>query len=90
MVDVSTVDTSVDLLGMKLDAPIVIAPSGGKNLVIPNAETVVARAAAASKTLICTATGVEKLLDEAQPVKWWSNTIGHPTKSAASSYARRV
>jgi len=23
-------------------------------------------------------------------VKWWSNTIGHPTKSAASSYARRV
>jgi 4-hydroxymandelate oxidase len=90
MVDVSTVDTSVELLGMKLDSPIVIAPSGGKNLVIPNAETLVARAAAASKTLICTATGVEKLLDEAQPVKWWSNTIGHPTKSAASSYARRV
>jgi isopentenyl diphosphate isomerase/L-lactate dehydrogenase-like FMN-dependent dehydrogenase len=90
MVDVSTVDTSVELLGMKLDAPIVIAPSGGKNLVIPNAETVVARAAAASKTLICTATGVEKLLDEAQPVKWWSNTIGHPTKSATASYARRV
>jgi isopentenyl diphosphate isomerase/L-lactate dehydrogenase-like FMN-dependent dehydrogenase len=30
------------------------------------------------------------LLDDAQPVKWWSNTIGHPTKSAASSYARRV
>jgi isopentenyl diphosphate isomerase/L-lactate dehydrogenase-like FMN-dependent dehydrogenase len=90
MVDVSTVDTSVELLGMKLDAPIVIAPSGGKNLVIPNAETVVARAAVASKTLICTATGVEKLLDEAQPVKWWSNTTGHPTKAAASSYARRV
>jgi isopentenyl diphosphate isomerase/L-lactate dehydrogenase-like FMN-dependent dehydrogenase len=90
MVDVSTVDTSLELLGMKLDAPIVIAPSGGKNLVIPNAETVVARAAVASKTLICTATGVEKLLDEAQPVKWWSNTTGHPTKSAASSYARRV
>ena len=90
MVDVSTVDTSLELLGIKLDAPIVIAPSGGKNLVIPNAETVVARAAVASKTLICTATGVEKLLDEAQPVKWWSNTTGHPTKSAASSYARRV
>jgi 4-hydroxymandelate oxidase len=90
MVDVSTVDTSVELLGLKLDAPIVIAPSGGKNLVIPNAETLVARAAVASKTLICTATGVEKLLDEAQPVKWWSNTIGHATKSAASSYARRV
>ena len=67
MVDVSTVDTSVELLGMKLDAPIVIAPSGGKNLVIPNAETVVARAAVAGKTLICTATGVEKLLTRRSP-----------------------
>jgi isopentenyl diphosphate isomerase/L-lactate dehydrogenase-like FMN-dependent dehydrogenase len=23
-------------------------------------------------------------------VKWWSNTTGHPTKSSASSYARRI
>jgi isopentenyl diphosphate isomerase/L-lactate dehydrogenase-like FMN-dependent dehydrogenase len=90
MVDVSEVDTSLEILGMKLDAPIVIAPTGGKNLVMPNAETVVARAAVKTNTLICTATGVEKLLDESQPVKWWSNTTGHPTKTAASSYARRV
>src|SRR5438045_5264645 len=75
---------------MKLDAPILIAPTGGKNLVMPNAETVMARAAVKSNTLICTAQGVEKLLDEAQPVKWWSNTSGHPSKSSASSYARRV
>jgi hypothetical protein len=90
MVDVSEVDTSLEILGMRLDAPIVIAPTGGKNLVLPNAETVVARAASKTNTLICTATDVEKLLDESQPVKWWSNTTGQATKTAASSYARRV
>jgi (S)-2-hydroxy-acid oxidase len=90
MVDVSKVDMSTEILGMKLDAPIIIAPTGGKNLVMPNAETVVARAAVKSNTLICTATGVEKLLEDSQPVKWWSNTTGQATKTAASSYARRV
>ena len=90
MVDVSKVDMSTEILGMKLEAPIIIAPTGGKNLVMPNAETVMARAASKSNTLICTATGVEKLLDESQPVKWWSNTTGQATKTAASSYARRV
>src|SRR4030095_5990480 len=70
MVDVSKVDMSTEILGMKLDAPIIIAPTGGKNLVMPNAETVVARAAVKSNTLICTATGVEKLLEDSQPVKW--------------------
>lgn len=90
MVDVSKVDTSTEILGMKLDAPIIIAPTGGKNLVMPNAESVVARAAAKSNTLICTATGVEKLIEDSQPVKWWSNTTGQATKAAASSYARRV
>jgi isopentenyl diphosphate isomerase/L-lactate dehydrogenase-like FMN-dependent dehydrogenase len=90
MADVSKVDMSTEILGMKLDAPIIIAPTGGKNLVMPNAETVVARAAVKSNTLICTATGVEKLLEDSQPVKWWSNTTGQATKPAASSYARRV
>jgi isopentenyl diphosphate isomerase/L-lactate dehydrogenase-like FMN-dependent dehydrogenase len=90
MVDVSKVDMSTEILGMKLDAPIIIAPTGGKNLVMPNAETVVARAAVKSNTLICTATGVEKLLEDSQPVKWWSNTTGQATKTAAASYARRV
>src|SRR5687767_11601495 len=53
MVDVSKVDTSLELFGSKLESPILIAPTGGKNLVLPDADTVVARAALASKTLIC-------------------------------------
>ncbi len=90
MVDVSTVDTSIELLGMKLQSPILIAPTGGKNLVLPDADTVVAHAALASKTLICTAMGAQKLLEEGKPLDWWSNTTGHPTKSGAAGYARRV
>jgi len=60
MTDVSNVDTSSELLGLKLPAPILIAPTGGKNLVIPNAESTVAKAATATKTLFCTGSGAER------------------------------
>ena len=90
MTDVSQVDLSIELFGAKLESPIVIAPTGGKNLVLPDADSVVARAALASKTVVCTATGVQKLLDDGQPLSWWTNTIGQPSKAAAASYARRV
>ncbi|MBI1790790.1 MAG: alpha-hydroxy-acid oxidizing protein [Acidobacteria bacterium] len=90
MVDVSKVDTSAEILGVKMKAPVIIAPTGGKNLVLPNADSVVGRAAVASDTVICTGTGVEKLLEESQPVKWWTNTTGHRSKSAAAGYARRM
>src|SRR5258708_29878125 len=71
MVDVAKVDTATEILGMKLDAPILIAPSGGKNLVMANAESVMARAAMKTNTLICTATGVGELLAESQPLNRW-------------------
>ncbi len=90
MTDVSNVDISVEFLGLKLDAPIIIAPTGGKNLVLPNAESVMARAASASKTLICTATGVERVASEGLSVTWWSNTTGQRAKDAAQSYMRRM
>jgi isopentenyl diphosphate isomerase/L-lactate dehydrogenase-like FMN-dependent dehydrogenase len=90
MTDVSNVDTSVELFGTKLEQPIIIAPTGGKNLVMPDADGIVARAALQTKTLFCSATGVQKLLADGQPLLWMSNTIGQPTKTAAISYARRV
>jgi isopentenyl diphosphate isomerase/L-lactate dehydrogenase-like FMN-dependent dehydrogenase len=90
MVDVSTVDTSSQLLGIKLDAPIIIAPTGGKNLVLPDADQVVARAALASKTLICSATGVQKIMQAGEPLNWWTNSTGQATKAAAEGFARRV
>lgn len=90
MTDVSNVSLAVDLLGMKLASPILIAPTGGKNLVIESADEKVAAAALASKTLICSATGVQKILERGEPLLWWSNTIGAATKAQARSYARRI
>ena len=90
MVDTTTVDISAQVLGQKLPSPIMIAPTGGKNLVIKNADETVAQAAVKTGTLLCTATGVQKLLQEGQPLKWWSNTTGTPDKESAQSYIKRV
>jgi 4-hydroxymandelate oxidase len=90
MIDVSNVDIGTRLLGMDLKSPVLIAPTGGKNLVLPNADEIVADAALKSGSLICSGSGVEKALDSGKPLLWWTNTIGHPTKSAAQGYARRM
>jgi isopentenyl diphosphate isomerase/L-lactate dehydrogenase-like FMN-dependent dehydrogenase len=45
LVDVSKVDMSTDILGVKYDSPIIIAPSGGHYAYHPEGEPAVARAA---------------------------------------------
>ncbi len=91
MVDVSKIDPSVELLGKKMDYPILLAPTGGKNLVIPDGDRVAAQGAAATKTLYVVASGgmMERLEGGATPPLWWQNTIGQSTKGAAEGYARR-
>src|SRR6185369_4246696 len=66
MTDVSNVDTSATIFGVKVPAPILVAPTGGKNLVLPNAETIVAKACAKSKTLFCTGAGAERAVEEGE------------------------
>jgi isopentenyl diphosphate isomerase/L-lactate dehydrogenase-like FMN-dependent dehydrogenase len=90
MVDVSNIDTSLELWGIKLESPIIIAPTGGKELVMPGADEVVAKAALKSKTLLCSATGAKKLLDDGEPLHWMTNGIGQPTKALAVDYAKRT
>ena len=90
MVDTTTVDISAQILGQKLASPIMIAPTGGKNIVLPNADETVANASLKTGTLLCSATGVQKLLQEGKPLKWWSNTTGTPNKESAQSYMRRI
>ncbi len=90
MVDTTDVSTEIELLGLKLKSPIIIAPTGGKNLVLQNADEIVAQGALARDTLICSATGVNKLLQDGKPLKWWSNTTGHSNKAQAVNYAKRV
>ncbi len=90
MRDVSNVNTAATILGFNLDSPIIIAPTGGKNLVIPNAEETVARAALKTNTIVTSGGGPENLIANGEPVSWWTNTIGHPGKTQAQTYARRV
>lgn len=90
MVDVTNIDTSLELFGVKMPSPILIAPTGGKELVMPGADEAVAKAALKSNTLLCSATGATKLLDDGEPLNWWTNTIGHPTKEQAVNFARRT
>jgi len=90
MVDVTNIDTSLELFGVKMSSPILIAPTGGKELVMPGADEAVAKAALKSNTLLCSATGATKLLDDGEPLNWWTNTIGHPTKEQAVNFARRT
>jgi len=90
MVDVSNIDTSLDLLGARHEFPIFISPTGGKNLVIRDADETVAAAALASSIAICTATGTQKMLEEGKPLIWWTNTTGTPDKASAVQYCKRV
>jgi isopentenyl diphosphate isomerase/L-lactate dehydrogenase-like FMN-dependent dehydrogenase len=87
MVDVSRIDTSLELLGTKWDYPIILAPTGGKELVLPGGDLIAAQAAAATKTLYVVGAGRMKV-DEG-PLHWWQNTTGQATKAAAQAFAKR-
>ncbi|KAJ0987473.1 hypothetical protein J5N97_005829 [Dioscorea zingiberensis] len=52
LVDVSKIDMSTSLLGFKMTAPIMVAPTGLLQLAHPEGEVAVARAAAACNTLM--------------------------------------
>jgi isopentenyl diphosphate isomerase/L-lactate dehydrogenase-like FMN-dependent dehydrogenase len=88
MVDVSRIDPSLELFGKKFDYPILLAPTGGKELVIPDGDLHAAKAAAATKTIYVAASGGYRR-EIKEPVEWWQNTIGQSTKAAAQGFAKR-
>ncbi len=91
MTDVSAVDPSVELFGTKLPAPILLAPTGGKNLILPGADLVAARAAAHVGCIYSVGGApMDRLLDEGVEVTFWSNSIGQSSKEAAQNYALRM
>jgi len=66
MVDVSKIDTSVELLGTRFDSPIILSPLGAQKAFHPEGEVAVARAAKARGHLqilsTVTSTGVEEVI----------------------------
>ena len=76
LVDVHSIDLSLDLFGARLDFPILLDPAGGKNCFYPDGEMVTARAAAAAKAVHVTNGGIDKLTDTGKGPVWWGLTTG--------------
>jgi len=64
MVDVSKVDTSVEIFGIKYDSPIFISPTGGNKAYHPDGEAAVARAAKGGNHLEMLSTASTVSVDE--------------------------
>src|SRR5467141_3492027 len=60
--DVSKIDVSTTLFGKKVDHPIFICPTGGKNCLFPNGEEETAYGAGSSNTVMFTRGGIEQVL----------------------------
>ena len=92
MVDVSKVDTSLDVLGQKLPSPIMIAPAS-KNRVVPQGDKMAAIGAKDAKTIYGIVGNahafIEDLTKENQAPLWMASTLGDTNKNDAQEWARR-
>lgn len=93
LTDVHQVDISTELFGQRLAHPIFICPAGGKHCFYPNGEEEVAKAAAASNTLMITNGGIDDLLSSGEgPKNWWQVTSGGEfrAKNTMLNFAERL
>jgi len=93
LVDTSRIDTSLELFGKKLDYPIFLDPSGGKNCFFRGGELEVAKAAAAAKALHITNGGIDELVEAGKATKvWWQLTTGGNimTKESRKRFLERL
>jgi len=91
--DVSKIDVSTTLLGRKLDHPIYISVTGGKNCFFRNGEQETAYGAAASKTMMITNGGIEQVVASGKgPKVWWQYTTAAElrTKNQMVTFAEKL
>lgn len=91
--DVSKIDISTTLFGKKLEQPIYICPTGGKNCVMANGESEVAYAAGSSGTMMITSGGINPVLDSGKgPKTWWQFTTAAElrTKNQMVDFAEKL
>ena len=91
MVDVSRIDTSVELLGRKLEHPILLGPVGVRSVMFPDGERLTAQAAAHTKSvMVGLSPGVlQEVTKTGQVPMWWAATLGHATQQEAADWAKR-
>jgi 4-hydroxymandelate oxidase len=90
MVDTSSVDTSLELLGFRLAHPILLAPVGVRELMSANGDRLTALAAFHSKTLLVGAPSklMLALSRQNQAPRWWAATLGHATREEARDWCK--
>ena len=91
MVDTSHIETSLELLGQKLEHPILLGPVGLRRLMNPNGERLTALAAHQSKAILVGARRelMTELAKQNQAPIWWAATLGgHTTKADAVRWAK--
>ena len=91
MVDVSKVDTSLELLGQKLEHPILLGPVGLRTLMNADGERLTARAAARTKSVLVGVQPavVQELAKTNEAPMWWAATLGHSTEQETAGWAKR-
>ena len=90
-VDVSKVDTSLELLGQKLKYPIMLDPTT-KNPILPDADKLAAIGAHAAGAVygVTAALGfIEDLYKSNTAPTWWVCQLGHESKQEAQDWARQ-
>lgn len=91
-VDVSHIDTSLELLGKKLDFPILLGPGGHQNLVYADGLRLAVQAAAHSKAICMPGPSdwIAKMQGSAQAPVWWAASLGFSEQAPAQAFAKRA
>jgi isopentenyl diphosphate isomerase/L-lactate dehydrogenase-like FMN-dependent dehydrogenase len=91
MVDVSKIDTTVQLFGQTLEHPILLGPVGLRTLMNADGERLTARAAAHTKSILVGVQPavVQELAKTKQAPMFWAATLGHSSEQDAAAWARR-
>jgi 4-hydroxymandelate oxidase len=92
LVDVHKIDLSLELLGVKLEYPILLDPAGGKNCFFREGENTVARAAANARALHISNGGIQKTLEAGKGPTWFQLTTGGElrSKEAMRAFVKRL
>jgi isopentenyl diphosphate isomerase/L-lactate dehydrogenase-like FMN-dependent dehydrogenase len=91
--DVSRIDTSITLFGKKLDQPIYMSVTGGKNCFVANGEEEAAMGAGLSNSMMITNGGIAQSLAAGKgPKVWWQFTTAAEfrSKNQMAAYAEKL
>ncbi len=92
MIPTTTVDTSVELLGQRLEHPIMLAPFGAKALLHPDGDNLSAKAAQHTGAVYVggSPANMDALAAAGEAPTWWAATLGHEDRASAQEYARQI